>query len=172
MAASQLPTPGPDRVAEVLHRVSGVGVLEDRRAPRPKADVEYVAVGPTGVFVIVAQHDEGKVVKRNVGRWLRSEERLYVDRRDRTPLLERLEDRTGMVRAVLDRSGLGSVPVRGVLCFVGARWPLFNSRPVHLRGAVALWPDALADCVGAPGGLGAAGIARTKDALAGILTPA
>jgi hypothetical protein len=162
--------PGPGRVAEVLERTVGPCVLHDRHG---RSDTSAcAAVGPAGVYVILAEEDDGKVVKRIVGGWRQPDERLYVDSRDRSALLDDLGHQVRGTVELLAQRGLGSVPVSGVLCFVGARWPLFGLRPLRFRDAIVLWPDALARHVVSPGSLDAAGIARATAALAGGLRAA
>lgn len=79
---------GERRVAEVLAEAVGVEVLHDRRVPGSKANIDHVAVGPAGVFVIDAKKYTGQVEVRDVGCRFRADERLYVNNRDRTKLVD------------------------------------------------------------------------------------
>lgn len=115
-------------MGEVLDGCSGIATLHDRRIPGSKANINHLAVGPAGVFVIDAKRYKGRVEKRDVGGWLRHDERLYIAGRDRTALIESLTRQVSVVQDVLGRS---SAPPRvyGVLCFAGAEWQLLFKRP-------------------------------------------
>jgi len=93
------------------------------------------------VFVIDAKHYGGKV-ERNVGTIFRSDIRLYVGRRDGAKLVHGVEDQAEVVRAVLAPRGFRDVPVRPVLCFIGAEWGLFAS-PFKLGSVLVTWPKFL-----------------------------
>ena len=49
------------------------------------------------------------------------------------------------------RGAVGEVPVRGVLCFVDAQWPLFGGDFV-VRGVDVLWPKKLVQRLSATAG--------------------
>ncbi|MEO6125242.1 MAG: nuclease-related domain-containing protein [Ilumatobacteraceae bacterium] len=136
---------GERRVAEVLTGLPGIEVLHDRLIPRSKANIDHIVVGSTGVFVIDAKNYTGAVETRDVGGWFRTDVRLYVNGRDRTTLVEGLERQIETVRLVLGTDCL-DVPVRGVLCFVGAEWG-WMMRPQQIRGVTVLWPLKLAEHV-------------------------
>jgi hypothetical protein len=140
---------GERRVAEVLAEAVGVEVLHDRRVPDSKANIDHIAVGPAGVFVIDAKKYTGQVEVRDVGGLFRTDERLYVNDRDRTKLVEGV---LGQIEVVRDALGdeFASVDVHGVLCFVDCEWGWFV-RQKHIKGVTALWPNALADHLSATG---------------------
>lgn len=54
---------GEERVAEVLakHLDGRAVVLHDRRLPRSRANIDHIAVAPSGVWVIDAKRYKGKV---------------------------------------------------------------------------------------------------------------
>jgi len=64
------------------------------------------------------------------------------------------------------------IPVHGVVCFVGAEWPLVFRRPVRMRGVTALWPTALGELVGKAGPFDTTVINETAKLLADVLKPA
>lgn len=140
---------GERRVAEVLAETVDIEVLHDRRVPGSKANIDHIAVGPAGVFVIDAKKYTGQVEVRDVGGLFRTDERLYVNNRDRTKLVEGVLGQIGVVRTALGDEFRG-VDVHGVLCFVGCEWGWFM-RQKHIKGVTALWPNALADHVSATG---------------------
>jgi hypothetical protein len=104
----------------------GVQALHDRRIPRTRANIDHLAVCARGVFVIDAKRYAGQRPHLRVdGGLLRPRvERLMVGTRDRTTLVESVLGQVGLVRSALDEAQHGDVPVRGVLCFVDADWPL------------------------------------------------
>ena len=53
-AAWKVGAEGEVRVAEVLASASGIEVLHDRLVPGSRANIDHIAVGPSGVFVIDA----------------------------------------------------------------------------------------------------------------------
>ena len=160
---------GERRVAAVLDACPGVIALHDRRIPGGRANIDHLAVTPTGVFVIDAKRYEGAVEIRDRGGWFRYDPRLYVGGRDRTRLLDGLERQCDVVRSVLDGHGHGAVAVSGVLCFVGSEWPMFFARPLQLRDAHILWPAALEGLLTRPGPVGPAGTGIVATALAEAL---
>ena len=87
-------------------RAYGWVILHDLRWPgRPRANIDHIAIGPGGVYVIDSKNWSGSVavldgVLRQNGRWRENEV-------------------TGAAEAALAITGvLGQVPATGVLCFV------------------------------------------------------
>ena len=140
---------GEERVAEVMATATGVEVLHDRRVPGSRANIDHIVVGPQGVFVVDAKKYIGAVEVRDVGSFFRLDERLYVNGRDRTALVEGVLGQLDVVRTALS-DAFPDVPVRGVLCFVGCEWG-WRMRQKVVKGVTALWPVALPDHVSAPG---------------------
>lgn len=142
---------GEERVAEVLTGVAGIEVLHDRRVPGSTANIDHIVVGPSGVFVIDAKKYTGRVEVVDKGGWFKIDDRLYVGGRDRTKLVDGVVRQIDVVRTALGVE-FASVPVRGVLCFIGAEWGLLGPRrPKTVRGVTALWPVKLPECVSQPG---------------------
>jgi len=142
---------GERRVAEVLEEASGIEVLHDRLVPGSRANIDHIAIGPSGVFVIDAKKYTGQVEARDVGGLFRTDERLYVNSRDRTKLVEGVLRQVDVVRAALGED-FADVEVRGVLCFVGCEWG-WIMRTKRVKGVTALWPTALPDHVSVAGGM-------------------
>lgn len=140
---------GEQRVAEVMATATGVEVLRDRRVPGSRANIDHIVVGPQGVFVVDAKKYTGAVEVRDVGSFFRLDERLYVNGRDRTALVEGVLGQLDVVRTTL-ADAFPDVPVRGVLCFVGCEWG-WRMRQKVVKGVTALWPVALPDHVSAAG---------------------
>jgi hypothetical protein len=143
---------GERRVAEVLTGLAGIEVLHDRLVPGSRANIDHIAIGPSGVFVIDAKKYTGRVESRDVGGLFRTDERLYVNNRDRSKLVDGVLRQLDVVRAALGDGGLADVEVRGVLCFVGCDWG-WIMRTKRVRSVTALWPTALPDHVSVAGPL-------------------
>jgi hypothetical protein len=104
-----------ERLAKLL---SGepVRLLHDRRVPKHgHANIDHIAVGPSGVLVIDTKAYKGKIRTEKVG-GLFSPRRtvLLINGRDQTRLIAGVERQLGYVRAALDDP---AIEVRGALCF-------------------------------------------------------
>jgi hypothetical protein len=146
-------------------------VLHDRRIPGSRANIDHLAVTPSGVFVIDAKHYSGRLEKRNLGNLFRSDVRLYVGRRDCTRLLHSAEDQAEVVRDVLRPAGFVDVPVRPVLCFIGAEWGLFAS-PFKLGNVLIAHPKFLYESLSNEVEVETAAIQGAARALAAVLSAA
>jgi len=150
----------------------GVRVLHDRRIPRTKANIDHIAVSAAGVFVIDAKRYKGRPQLRVEGGLFRPRvEKLMVGTRDQTKLVEGVHTQVDVVRAVLDDAGLADVPVRGVLCFVEADWPMIGGSFI-IDGVDVLWPKKLAEQLVPPGPLDGAMTERVHRALAAVFLAA
>jgi hypothetical protein len=141
---------GEERVAEILHDRLGdhAVLLHDRKVPKTKGNIDHLAIASSGVWIIDAKRYKGKVERRDVGGFFRSDIRLYVGGRDRTKTLDNLGWQVDAVRQAI---GDEAVPVHPSLSFVGAEWPLFFAKPFQLDGVWISWPAKLADLVLADG---------------------
>ena len=90
-----------------------------------------------------------------------------VGTRDCTKLVDGVLKQVDVVRGLLS----DDVPVRGVLCFVEADWPLIGGS-FSTRGVQAVWPRKLCQRLQAEGPLAAEVIARLHRELAGALPTA
>jgi len=161
---------GERRVAEVLD-ATNCFVLHDRRVPGSKANIDHLAIGPAGVFVIDAKKYQDKQLEvRDKGRLLSPDLRLYVGGRDNTKLVEGVKRQCEVVRSAL---GDHEVPVRAVLCFVGATWPgLFSNKPIRVDDVLVTWPRELMKRVAEDGPFVAQQIEELGRLLAERLPPA
>ena len=132
----------------------GVRLLHDRRIPGTKANIDHIAVGPTGVHVIDAKrYKERRPSLRVEGGLIRPRvEKLIVGTRDCTRLGDGVHKQINLVRTALEATGMGDVPVHGALCFIEADWPLIGGAFVIADVAV-VWPKKLAARLVAPGPL-------------------
>ncbi|MDQ0424552.1 nuclease-related domain-containing protein [Cellulomonas iranensis] len=144
---------------------NGVRLLHDRRIPGTRANIDHIAVGPTGAHVIDAKRYKGRPSLRVEGGLLRPRvEKLLVGSRDCTRLVEGVQEQVGLVRSALDAASLTDVPAHGALCFIEADWPLIGGSFVIADVAV-VWPNKLAERLVAPGPMSEAEVERTHRAL-------
>lgn len=130
----------------------GVRLLHDRRIPGTKANIDHIAVGPTGVHVIDAKRYPGRRPSLRVegGLFRPRVQKLMIGSRDRTRLVEGAHKQVDRVRSALDRAAMTDVPVHAALCFIGADWPLVGGSFVIGEVAV-VWPRKLLQQLTAPG---------------------
>lgn len=161
---------GERRVAEILDG-TGCYVLHDRRVPRSKANIDHLAVGPAGVFVIDAKKYENKQIEvRDKGSLFSADPRLYVGGRDQTKLINGVLWQVDVVVAALEGR---AAKTHAVLCFVGARWPgVFTNKPVRIRDVTSTYPGALAKLVAQQGPLSTGEIEEIGEHLSARLPPA
>ncbi|OYV59521.1 MAG: hypothetical protein B7Z69_06930 [Actinobacteria bacterium 21-73-9] len=151
----------------------GVVVLHDRRIPGSRANIDHIAVAPSGVFVIDAKVRKGKVETRRTGPiWDRGPTRLYVGGRDCSSFVTGMERQVAAVhRALSAVPGGPGAPVRPMVVVVDAQWGAF-ARPFHLGTVWVGWPKEMASVVGAPGPLGPDAVREIAGALAAGLPEA
>jgi hypothetical protein len=106
----------------------GVLMLHDRRIPGSRANLEHIAVSPAGVFVIDAKRYQGRPHMRYQSGLRRARtETLMVGTRDCSKLLDGVTKQVILVRSALADAGQpADLPVRGMLCFIDADWPLIG----------------------------------------------
>jgi hypothetical protein len=151
---------GEERVAEILHQHLGeeAVLLHDRKVGGTRGNIDHLAIAPNGVWIIDAKHYKGKVERRDVGGFFKTDMRLYVGGRDRTKAVASLAWQLDAVRKVLGDSDL---PIHRALTFVGTEWPLFFAKPLQIDGVWVTWPAKLAEMIGAAGPLSLDEIERT-----------
>ncbi|HEY3529548.1 MAG TPA: nuclease-related domain-containing protein [Nocardioides sp.] len=143
-------------------------VLHDRRIPSTRANIDHIAVTPTGVYVIDAKRYRGRPHLKVEGGILRPRvEKLLIGTRDCSRVVEGVIKQIDVVR---DHVG-GDVPLHAVLCFVEADWPLFGVS-FTARGVQVLPPKKLYAQLTAAGPLDIDGIATLHQQLAAALPPA
>jgi len=116
-----------------------VVVLHDRRIPGSRANIDHLVVTRAGVWVVDAKRYQGRRPRLEVegGLFRPRVEKLRVGGGDRTKLVEGVLGQVARVQQVL-----GAVPVRGVLCFVDADWPLLGGS-FSVRDVEVCWPKRL-----------------------------
>lgn len=161
---------GERRVAESLELAAAEGViaLHDRKVPGSKANIDHIAVGPTGVYVIDAKKYSGKLETRDVGGLFRTDQRLFIAGRDRTKLVLAMEWQVAAVAKVVG----DATPVHAILCSVSTDWSMLTIRPPVVRGVTVAWPKAMRKIVSQEGPLGAEEIESLARRIAKALPPA
>jgi hypothetical protein len=135
---------------------SDVLVLHDRRIPGTRANIDHIAIGPAGVYVIDAKrYVDAKVeVRRSGGLFRPVVDQLYVGGRDRTKLVTGLAPQVGAVYdALAGIPGSDDTAVFPVLAFVDSLLPLFAS--LEIAGVPVVGPKGAAKLARRPGPLDA-----------------
>ena len=133
---------GEERLGQRLNELASdtLRVLHDRRIPSTRANIDHLAITPTGVYVIDAKRYVNKRPSLEVeGGLLRPRtEKLLVGGRDQTKLVDGVLKQVALVQAIVG----DHLPVTGVLCFIEADWPLIGGAFAS-RGVDVLWPKKL-----------------------------
>jgi hypothetical protein len=103
-------------------------MLHDRRIPGTRANIDHIAVVPSGVYVIDSKHYKNRKIR--VATPLIGAQQLLIDGRDRTKLVDSLLRHVQVVSEVLADAD-PAVPVRGAFCFIGADVPLLTSPTIR-----------------------------------------
>lgn len=133
---------GEERMARHLTGLpDSFRVLHDRRIRGTRANIDHIAVGPPGVWVIDAKRYLNKRPALRVeGGFFRPRvESLRIGGRDRTNLVHGVQSQVHRVTAAL---GDTAPRVAGVLCFLDADWPLIGGS-FAVDGVHVLWPRLL-----------------------------
>jgi hypothetical protein len=161
---------GEERLGNRLNELASetVRVLHDRRIPGTRANIDHLAVTPSGVYVIDAKKYKGRPHLRVEGGVLRPRvERLLVGSRDCTKVVDGVLKQVDLARGIVG----DDVPLHGVLCFVEAAWPLLGGA-FTTRGVEALWPKKLYSKLNGAGPLSSETIVDLHGRLAAALPPA
>jgi hypothetical protein len=133
----------------------GVIALHDRRIPQSRANIDHIAIGPSGVFVIDAKHYAGQRVRKDfVGSVFRpGPPQLFVDKKNCTDLVAEIARPLDAVMTALgSRSETREVPVVPMLAFIRAAASSLRG-PIDVAGVWVGRPNAMADVVSGPGPL-------------------
>ncbi|HSY14437.1 MAG TPA: nuclease-related domain-containing protein [Jatrophihabitantaceae bacterium] len=126
----------------------GVRLLHDRRPAGERANIDHIAIGPRGVFVIDAKRYRGRPEPRERS----GGTALIVDGRDRSKLVDGVRKQGESIQVALTSNGWPGVSVRGMLCFVVADWSPASEAFV-VNEADVLWPKMACELVVASGTL-------------------
>lgn len=152
---------GEEQLAAVLERrcIDRVRILHDRRVPRSKANVDHIAVCPTGVWVIDAKNYKGKVEIRKP---LFGDATLRIGGRDKTKLVDGVLSQVELVRGAL--ADQPNVPVQGAIGFLGDGLPIWPK--MSFNGVPILYPRPLAKRLNQDGPLDLEAVLRLAAVLA------
>jgi hypothetical protein len=125
-------------------RCPDVQLLHDRRMPHSKANIDHIAVGASGVYVIDAKRYRGKI---EVHQQLLGAPKLRIAGRDRTKLVDGLAKQVAVVEMTLADLA-PEVPVHGCLCFVAPEGFMADSglpvlRTLKIKGYPLYYPRRL-----------------------------
>jgi hypothetical protein len=167
---------GEERLAAFLERELGDAVilLHDRSIPGSRANIDHIAVGPSGVWAIDAKRYTGTVRRRDVGGLFRTDVRVFVGGRDQTKLVKKLEPQLTAVRtALVSVPAFSAIDVNGALCFTDSDWGFMNlGKPFAIDGVVVTYPGALRATLREPIRLSSDEAGRVAAHLALALPPA
>lgn len=152
---------GEERVAAVLDewaRSHGSTTLHSLVRPPAKGDIDHVAIGPAGVFVIDSKAWSGEVRLRPSGTW--------TGRYGHARELDAIAGQGRQVRAALDAAGLFGVPVQAVLCLANENDGSARHGLEPVREVLVGHPRSVAAAVAGEGPLGRAEVARARAAIA------
>jgi hypothetical protein len=165
---------GEEELAACLaNRCPEAIVLHDRRLPGSRANIDHLAIAPSGVHVIDAKRYKGKIEVRKP---FFGDPQLVIAGRDKTKLVTSLERQVEAVRSTLE-SIAPDVPVKACFCFVnpagqagGSGVPLM--RTLSIKGHPLLYPRKLAKRLNEPGEVGPEQMLSLAEALARHFPPA
>jgi hypothetical protein len=163
---------GERKLAAYLLRTAGDRsvMLHDRRIPGSRANIDHLIIAPSGIWIVDCKSYKGRVEQRDVGKWLTTENRLYVNGRDRTNLAGGLVEQIAAVLKVIHGAGI-DVSIMGALCFVDSEWALF-AKPFHQGGVLVTWPRMLSKAITEPGPLQPGDVMHVADLLGAVLPAA
>ncbi len=142
-------------------RCPEVIVLHDRRMPGSRANIDHLAVAPSGVFVIDAKRYKGKIEVRKP---FFGDAKLVIGGRDKTKLVDGLARQAEAVQSSID-SVAPQVPLHACFCFIdGNGIPLL--RTLRIRGYPLFYPRKLAKRLKQPGELDSEQMWLVAEALA------
>jgi hypothetical protein len=116
---------GEAKLAETLAAIPNLRVLNDRRVPGTRGNIDHLVIAPAGVFVVDAKNYRGMIEVRDVGGLFKINKRLFVGRRDCSKLADNMGWQVAAVVKALAGVVLDVQPtVVPVLCFIDGEWPL------------------------------------------------
>jgi hypothetical protein len=159
---------GEQMVADALAKRcrSELVVPHDRAIPGSRANIDHIAIAPSGVWVIDTKRYAGKI---KVANSLLGGAKLTIAGRDQTKLIAGLAKQVDIVGRAVEPL-LADVPVRGAFCFVEGNLPLL--RTLTINGFVLLHRRSLAKRLNADGPLDVDGIVTVAEELARTFPPA
>ncbi len=144
-------------------------VLHDRRIPRSRANIDHIAVAPSGVFIIDAKRYKGKIEIRQQPL---SNPCLFVAGRNKTKLVEGLARQREAVSSALAEL-IPEMPVHACFCFLNPAGPARGGglpllRTLSINGFPMFYPRKLSKRLNASGVL----TEDSRQEVAGLLAAA
>jgi hypothetical protein len=152
----------------------GVIALHDRRIPRSVSNIDHLAIGPTGVYVIDTKRYQGaRVKKAQLGSiFSPGPPQLIVRGRNCTNLVSATaRQRDVVVIALRELPDAQEVPIVRMLVFVDSDWSLF-APAFEVDGVWIGPPKQMARVVSQRGPLDSETIWKIAERLASRLRPA
>ncbi len=101
-------------------------ILHDRRIPGERANIDHIAIGPQGVFVIETKYLTGEIMVTN--------DRLYVADRDRQNIVDEVyREAIAAQIALSEYMNRARLTVSPILCIQGARVPWLDKHVAGIR---------------------------------------
>ena len=125
---------GEEQLASELAQVPDLWILNDRRVPRTRGNIDHILVSSAGVFVVDAKNNKGQIGIRDRGGFFRSDQRLTIGGRDCSSMADKMEWQVEAVRSAMIFRRIERLPsIVPVLCFLSVEWPVFRP-PESFRG--------------------------------------
>jgi len=138
---------GERRVAEILaKRCPSATLLNDRRIPPGRSNIDHIAISATGVWIIDTKRYKGEI--RVEKQWF-GDSKLMVGRRDQTKLVAGVHKQVRSAQEALASLDL-DIPLHGCLCFIDGDWP-FLFPPSSFDGIFLKTPKRLSKSINADG---------------------
>lgn len=127
-----------------------------------RANIDHIVIAPTGVWVVDAKRYQGRLeVRRSGGLFTPRTEQLWINGRNRGPLVEGIARQAEAVRGQL--ASCSTISVRAALCFVGTELPWVDE---DIAGVALRGRRGLVKMLRRPGPFSAATIAEVAEHLA------
>jgi hypothetical protein len=134
-----------------------------------QANIDHIAIVPSGVWVIDAKTHKGRLeVRRTGGFFTPPVAQLRIDGRDQTKLVEGVQRQLLAVRAALSEVEI-DVPVAGAMCFYGTEMPWIDE---DIEGVALRGRRGLTKLLNKPGPLDGIEIAELHRRLGQVFLPA
>lgn len=160
---------GEELLGKAFAEVPGLVVLNDRRVPGTKGNIDHILIAPAGVFVVDAKHYQSRIDAVDRGGFFRTDLRLTIGGRDKSHLAENMDWQVKAVIRALTAAGIEPLPqITAVLCFVEGDWPLFR-RPKAFNGVLLESERSIVERLTTASDLDEEGVIRIAKTLAAAL---
>lgn len=136
---------GVGGMLDQLAAKGSIRVVHDRRVPGSSANIDHVAVAPSGVYVIDTKRYQNQLVE---SRFRRGPAALHVGGSSKPKMVKQMHGQVDVVRRIFDVE----VRIIPVLCFIDANWQLFN-KSFDVAGVRVCHPTVLRKWLGRNGAL-------------------